>query len=240
MTTHTPYLSVLQDQNPEPLALSWSAWEPRPRQQVVSAPASQSSQAKASCCTPYRPRPAAAPKTLAGSSLLSTRTVTLTVTKDQLPPRLKTPTSPSSKRWMAGKRRFVTACDSWGDGSDPGRNLFFLTSDPGHISRPCNSYTHQADRSRSTLAHQPAGRTKKSPGKEQGPPNKSPTRTTRATKGTKGREHRNQTPLGATSDLPATTKSTASSCYRRSGWRPSTPACPSWARDEKEQDEHAP
>ena len=99
-------------------------------------------------------------------------------------------------------------------------------SDPGHSSAVHVTLTHNW--SRSTLPHQPGGRTKKSPGKEQGPPNKTPTRTTRATKGTKGKEHRNQTFLGATNDLPACaytyTKSTESSYYRQSFCRPSTPA----------------
>ena len=43
-TRHTlPQPLCAQDQDPEPLALPWPAWEPRPRQQVVSAPASQTS-----------------------------------------------------------------------------------------------------------------------------------------------------------------------------------------------------
>ena len=53
----------------EPLALPWSAREPRPRQQEVSVPASKTSWAKASCCTPYRRMPEAAPNTLAGCIL---------------------------------------------------------------------------------------------------------------------------------------------------------------------------
>ena len=50
-----------QDPGPEPHTLT--------RQQVVSAPALQTSWAKASCCTPYRPMPAAALNSLAGCIL---------------------------------------------------------------------------------------------------------------------------------------------------------------------------
>ena len=68
MTGHTlPQPLCAQYQDPEPLALSWPA-SPRPRQLVVSAPASRTSLAKASCCAPYRPMPevVVAPDTLAG------------------------------------------------------------------------------------------------------------------------------------------------------------------------------
>ena len=80
MTGHTlPNLCALQDQDPEPLALPWSAWELRPSQQVMSAPASQTSQAKASRVQ-TNARSGGGTHTFAGC--IPPKLATLTITKE--------------------------------------------------------------------------------------------------------------------------------------------------------------
>ena len=98
--------------------------------------------------------------------------------------------SPSSKRRMAAKtvrHKRVTAEEI---GAIPVATLSSrLVISVTH--QPSMQFLHTPCRSESFDTPTPAGgRTKKSPGKEQGPPNKTPTRTTRATKGTKEKEHK--------------------------------------------------
>ena len=226
MTGHTLSQPLYaQDQDPEPLALSWPAWEPRSRQQAVSAPASRTSWAKASCCAPYRPMPKAAPSTLAACVLLEPRLTRSQ--KKKLTLRLKTPMGPSSKRWTARKRRLVTPSDSRGDGGDPGRNLFLLMSDPGHSSavhatltvrNRFNAVRHSQTNPQAELQYPEKART----------PEQDPNPNQWSHQGHKGERTQKQNPweqrTTTSACVPTHRKSTASPHCPKSAWRPLTPA----------------
>ena len=99
--THSPNLYALQDRDPEPLALPWPAWELRSRQQGGANPCLADIFGKGFCCThksstdqcpQWRPTPFRA------VFCFTHETVTFTVTRDNLPPLLKSPMSPSSEQ----------------------------------------------------------------------------------------------------------------------------------------------